>query len=515
MAASAARQHAEWLSLLDISGPFLSLPILLEIFPNGLDKKDNESEMRRRLRLAYEEWADNQGGSRPDPAIHTQWLRFILEEILDMQPDVILEGQSIPANLCYTSREHGETLRPTMAIHSPYENAPSLLIQLYPAKQNLEKPVPGGHSSPATRMMELLRNTNMRLGLVTNGERWMLVHAPVNETTGFYSWTADLWLEEPLTLQAFYSLLGMERFFNVPADQRLEAMLERSALRQQEVTIQLGDQVRRAVEMLVQTLDRLDKDSGRELLRSLDEKELYEAALTVMMRLVFLLSAEERGLLMLGEELYDKNYAVSTLHKQLREQADMQAEEVLGLRYDAWGRLLAVFRVVFGGVAYQDMRLPAYGGRLFDPDRYPFLEGRQPGTSWRDMPASPLPVDNRTALHLLNALQYLQIRVPGGGIEPRRLSFRGLDVEQIGHVYEGLLDHTARRAATTILGLLGSDNDEPEVPLEDLESKFQQGELVFLEYMKEITGRSIAALQKSLALTLTKREERAPSDGSL
>jgi Eco57I restriction-modification methylase/MmeI, target recognition domain/MmeI, N-terminal domain len=509
MAASAARQHAEWLSLLDISGPFLSLPILLEVFPNGLDKKDNESEMRRRLRLAYEEWADNQGGSRPDPAIHTQWLRFILEEILDMQPDVILEGQRIPANLSYTSREHGEILRPTMVIHSPYENAPSLLIQLYPAKQNLEKPVHGGHSSPATQLMELLRNTNMRLGLVTNGEHWMLVHAPVNETTGFYSWTTDLWLEEPLTLQAFYSLLGMERFFNVPSDQRLEGMLEHSAMRQQEVTIQLGDQVRRAVEMLVQTLDRLDKDSGRELLHSLDEKELYEAALTVMMRLVFLLSAEERGLLMLGEELYDKNYAVSTLHKQLRELADQQAEEVLGLRYDAWGRLLAVFRVVYGGVVYQDMRLPAYGGHLFDPDRYPFLEGRQSSTSWRETPASPLLVDNRTVLHLLNALQYLQIRVPGGGIEPRRLSFRGLDVEQIGHVYEGLLDHTAKRAATTILGLLGSDDDEPEVPLEALESKFQQGELVFFEYMKDITGRSIAALQKSLSLTLTKREERA------
>ena len=105
MAASAARQHAEWLSLLDISGPFLSLPILLEIFPNGLDKKDNESEMRRRLRLAYEEWADNQGGSRPDPAIHTQWLRFILEEILDMQPDVILEGQTHPRQpLLYFAR---------------------------------------------------------------------------------------------------------------------------------------------------------------------------------------------------------------------------------------------------------------------------------------------------------------------------------------------------------------------------------------------------------------------------
>ena len=48
------------------------------------------------------------------------------------------------------------------------------------------------------------------------------------------------------------------------------------------------------------------------------EPELYEAALTVMMRLVFLLSAEERDLLPLGEPLYDQNYAVSTLQAVAR-----------------------------------------------------------------------------------------------------------------------------------------------------------------------------------------------------
>jgi hypothetical protein len=106
--------------------------------------------------------------------------------------------------------------------------------------------------------------------------------------------------------------------------------------------------------------------------------------------------------------------------------------------------LLAVFRMVYGGADHADLHLPAYGGRLFDPDRFPFLEGRLTGTSWQDTPAQPLKIDNRTVLHLLNALQYLQVRV-GGIVEPRRLSFRGLDIEQIGHVYEGLLDHTARQ----------------------------------------------------------------------
>src|SRR6266581_4768680 len=111
-----ARKHAEWLSLIDISGPFLSMPILLESFPQGLEQSSNEGEIRRRAAQAYEEWADNQEGNRPDPAIHLQWLRFLLEEVLEMRRDVILEGQQIPADLYYSAQEHGETLLPHLAI---------------------------------------------------------------------------------------------------------------------------------------------------------------------------------------------------------------------------------------------------------------------------------------------------------------------------------------------------------------------------------------------------------------
>ncbi len=163
-----ARQHADWLSLIEASGPFLSMPVLLEAFPHGLDKKDNDAEVRRRLRLAYDEWADNQAGNRPDPAIHTQWLRFVLEEVLELRPDTILEGQQIPSELRYEAKDHGETLRPLMVMRSPFNPKPRLLIQLYPAAQSLEKVVTDKHwkASPATRMMELLRNTDMRLGLV-------------------------------------------------------------------------------------------------------------------------------------------------------------------------------------------------------------------------------------------------------------------------------------------------------------------------------------------------------------
>ena len=182
-------------------------------------------------------------------------------------------------------------------------------------------------------------------------------------------------------------------------------------------------------------------------------------------------------MLMLGDPLYEQNYAVSTMHKQLREQADQHAEEVLSLRFDAWSRLLAIFRVVYGGVEYPDMRLPAYGGHLFDPDRYPFSRGAQAGhlvaryagrAAADRQPHGAAPAQ-RPAIPAGQS-------APAGSVEPRRLSFRGLDIEQIGHVYEGLLDHTAKRTNATILGLVGSSDTEPEATLDELEQKARKGE---------------------------------------
>jgi hypothetical protein len=498
---STKRHHADWLSLVEVSGPFLTMPVLERVFPQGLEPHDPEHV--RTLRLAYEEWEDHQQSARPYPALHQAWLRFILQQTLGFSEAVLAQGQAISQTLKATMAEHGETLRPDLVVRNP-EGVPHagkarLLIHTYPSSQPLDKALTGKHwkASPATRMMELLHATEVRLGLVTNGEHWMLVDAPRGDTTGFASWYANLWLEEPVTLRAFRSLLGISRFFAVPDDETLEAMLAESATHQQEVTDQLGLQVRRAVEVLIQSLDRADQDHGRELLASVSDIVLYEAALTVMMRLVFLFSAEERDLLLLGDPLYDQFYAVSTLVAQLQEAADQHGEEVLERRLDAWVRLLATFRAVYGGLQHERLTLPAYGGNLFNPDRFPFLEGRQPGTAWRDTPAYPLPVNNRTVLHLLRSLQYLEMHG-----EARRLSFRALDIEQIGHVYEGLLDHTATRATEPVLGLTGAKGQEPEIPLAALERHQAQSDEALIAFLREETGRSERALCRALEPSL-------------
>jgi len=401
---SIARHHAEWLSLVPVSGPFLSLPVLMDAFPQGLDAHD--AEQARLLRLAYEEWDDSLQKKSADPSVHEAWIKFVLTKTLEFDESLLAEGQAIPQTLHVAVAEHGELLKPNMVLNDPATKKARMLIQKYPRTQDLSSYVAGSRwkASPDTRMTDLLHGTGVRLGLVTNGEHWMLVDAPKGETTGYASWYASIWREEKITLQAFRSLMSMPRFFGVADDRTIEALLTKSASNQQEVTDQLGLQVRRAVEVLIQSLDKADQDHGRELLEGVSEGVLYESALTVMMRLVFLFCAEERELIPTKPfPVYEQNYSVSAISKQLREIADQHGEELLERRYDAWPRLLSAFRAVYGGLGHDDVYMPAYGGRLFDPDRFPFLEGRKQKTRWQESEASPLPVNTRVPLYRLAA----------------------------------------------------------------------------------------------------------------
>nr|MBC8246379.1 TetR family transcriptional regulator [Deltaproteobacteria bacterium] len=344
------------------------------------------------------------------------------------------------------------------------------------------------------RMTLLCRDKGVRLGLITTGERWMIVNAPVGNTSSHISWYARLWFQEPVTLKAFQSLLSVRRWFG-PEGETLPAMFEDSLQHHEEVTDTLGEQVKRAVEVLVQCLDKADQDRNRELLHDVPPAELYEAGLTVMMRLVFVLCAEERGLLLLGDSIYDQYYAISTLRGQLAEEADQHGHEVLERRHDAWARLLAVFRAVYGGIEHESLRMPALGGSLFDPNRFPFLEGRSKGTHWKDTPSQPLPIDNRTVLLLLEALQVLEQR--GGAL---LLSYKALDVEQIGHVYEGLLEHTVRRLPKDNLGLMGSQKAKnPNLALAELESARLDSEEAVISLVETTTLRSRSAIANALA----------------
>lgn len=477
----------EWLDLIELSGPFLALPVLRDVFPQGLEEL--ESVRARRLRSAYEEWRDAVDSEDSDLGrLHPAWIDEVLRTGLDADDDLVRRGDRMPAAARVDLPEHDTSIIPDVALVDPTRSDSLLLpvLSFSPDTDLVASMRFGGLAcSPADLMATYLRATGSRVGIVTNGEQWMVVHAPVGKVSTFASWYARLWGQEPETLRAFVSLLSVRRLFGREEDS-LPSLFERSLEHQDEVTDALGEQVRRAIEVLVQAVDRADQDRNRELLKDVKPQELYEAGLTVMMRLVFLLAAEERGLLLLGEPRYDSFYAVSTLRMQLR----AENEEILERRRSAWSRLLAVFRAVFGGIEHPTLHLPAMGGSLFDPDRFPFLEGRLKGSTWRRHPAAPLPIDDRTVLLLLEAIQTF------GG---RTLSYRALDVEQIGYVYEGLLERTVTRVHDLTLELeRAAQAKDPRVTIGELESARLEGDDAVVALLVERTRKPESYIRNAI-----------------
>ena len=447
--------HDDWLNLLERSGPFLTVPVLSRVWPAGLDPVADM--MMDDVRPAFDAWRkDPVGEQRP-------WVSFVLGRLLDWGA-CLVQGPDLPAGLQTAVPERDATIRANFAFKAPDGTVRLIGMVLPPGTKPAARTVGGWPASPADRLAVLLRRCEVPLGLATDGRWWALVWAPPQGVTSVAVWDAGLWLEERTTLAAFHCLLERLRFLGVQAADTLPALLSAALDQQADITEGLGRQVRQAVEMLVQTIGRVGRHGGpaEALVAELDPDEVYHGAVTVMMRLLFLLFAEERLLLPADDELYHSSYSAGGLVDALRDEANRVGEEALELRSAGWQRLLALFRGVHRGVAHDRLPIPAYGGVVFDPDRHPWLEGR--ASAEEPVGERVLPLDDRTVLHALEALQFVRI-----GDERRRLTFRTLDVEQIGYVYEGLLGYDARRAEEPVVGLVGKSGEEPEFAVPELQ----------------------------------------------
>ena len=473
---SAAQQHRAWLELVDTDGPFLSVPVLTELYPQGMPELSRER--REALRAAkpafdraWDAWdADRESQSVLDDYRRARdaWVITVLTEVLGWG-GLWTTAQERPA-LEETHRVSSDgypsvTAAPTGALVRGQEVG-ALVLVTDPTDSLREVGRDGWAASPIDRMAAMLRASGSAcsIGVVTDGRWWALVSAPRQGATASGVVDSQTWVEEPATRDAFRELLSVTRLVGGEKGKRLPALFDASVLAAEEITEALGPQVRSAVELVVTALSEAARDAvereggkGDDPLPT-DAHEVYEAVVTVMMRVVFLLFAEERGLLP-AESLYTGGYGLATVLDALEERARDEGEESMDGTSLIWHRLLATSRALYGGVNAEDMRIPAYGGSLFDPERFPFLTATDAGG------ALLLTVSDRVMLHVLRSLQTARLK----GQEARRLSFRDIDVEQIGYIYEGLLGYTCVRAEETVLGLRGKEGEEPEVPLSVLE----------------------------------------------
>ncbi|MFJ2059884.1 Eco57I restriction-modification methylase domain-containing protein [Streptomyces sp. NPDC087908] len=472
-------QHQEWLDLTEVSGPFLTMPVLLHTWPQ-LDALDKDE--RARLRAQHADWQTNTAAGRDE------WVAYILRSLLEWGDALALrqgEGEDVPDlvldRFTLDVPEHGARLRADFALIEPGADLAAEPDATTAAKRVrvLGMTVPSGTAptaranwggdwaaSPADRLARLLRHHDIPLGLLTDGRWWCLVWAPIGGVTTTAVFDSIDWnaAADRNVVRAFVSLLRRRRFFEYEESETLVGLLRKSLDAGDEVTDALGVQVRQAVELLVDAIGRADArtmENGAPGLRAdgVAASEVYRGAVAVMMRVVFLLFAEERGLLPADNEVYAKSYSARFLRAELKARADAEGEASLEHTTAAWHRLIALFHAVHGGVKHPELVLPAYDGSIFDPSTYPWLESQ----------SGLLPIDDRTVLHMLQSVQEVRVGT-GKQRETRTLSFRALDVEQIGYVYEGLLSYDGERAVETMVGLIGPAGMEHEVPLRELES---------------------------------------------
>lgn len=501
--------HLEWLGFVKPTGLVVSAPALVRAGAI-LDRSDTHGQRLLRDCLAnatsarpadgggavHEAPVLTYGASAPSaPAFLPDFRRFagaVLGWSLSPKGYAGTEACPVPAELEVALPEYGEVLRPDLAVREPEPDAGrppwQLLVRLVPRGQGLDDVVRGHGGLEATaqgRMERLLRQSGVPAGLLFNGEALRLVSAPKGESSGWLDFrVADMvqTAGRPIST-AMRLLLSESRLLTLPRPARLAALLEDSRRYQNQVSERLAEQVLHALYELLRGLQAADDASKGELLRrTLAEHPdaVYRALLTVILRLVFLLYAEERDMLP-QNEAFLRHYGLAGLHERLRADAALYPD-TMDQRYGAWAQLLVLFRMVHDGARGGAMRLPRRHGVLFDPERFPFLEGRAAGAAQASGTRVEVPlVPDGT---IWRALEKLLI------LDGERISYRALDVEQIGSVYETMMGFRLERATGLSLAVKASKRGGAPAAV-DLEALLCQPGKSRAKWLGERTDRKL------------------------
>ena len=463
------RAHLEWLGFIQPNGLVVSAPALVKA---GAILNRQDAEGQALLAGCVDQRAVSPGRD-PEPCVRDfrEFASAVLGWGFSSKGYANAEEASIPDDLTVVLADYGETLRPDFAVRErdPQNGASpwQLLVQVLDAGQGFDKVSTGAgglEASPHGRAERLLRGTGVPAGVLFNGVALRMISAPRGESSGWMDFRfSDLITTAGRPLcSALRLLLSEQRLLALPRDQRLAALLESSRKYQNEVSERLSEQVLHALYELLRGFQTAHDSSGGELLREPlsedgDRNDIYRGLLSVILRLVFLLYAEERGMLP-EDESFARHYSLTGLYQRLREDAALNPD-TMDQRFGAWAQLLVLFRLIHDGArAHRTggaVSLPERRGALFDPDRFRFLEGRSGGgvrqTIERVLPPH---ISDGVVYRVLEKLLVL---------DGERISYRTLDVEQIGSVYETIMGFrletaTGRSVAIKPAKKLGAPN---------------------------------------------------------
>ncbi len=500
------RDHLEWIGFVRPTGLVVSAPALVRA---GAILNQRDIEGQRLLRDCVTERVFD---PKEAPAPYLPDFRRFAESVLGwtFSPKAYAGTAEcpIPSELDVAVEGLGETLRPDFAVSElePRDDASpwQLLVKILDPGDDFDRVVRGqGHLDVSAhgRMERLLRLTGVPAGLLFNGRALRLVSAPKGESSGWLDFrVAEMFQTagRPIST-ALRLLLGQRRLLSLPRAQRFAALLEDSRKFQNEVSEKLAEQVLHALYELLRGLQAAHDRSKGEVLReplTQHPDEVYRGLLTVILRLVFLLYAEERDMLP-EDETFLRHYSLAGLHEHLREDAAL-FPDTMDQRYGAWAQLLALFRMIYDGAESGSMRLPRRHGALFDPDRFPFLEGRSSGAVRQiDERIEPPLVPDGTIYRALEKLLVL---------DGERISYRALDVEQIGSVYETMMGFRLETATGRSIAIKAQKKHGAPTAV-DLEALLAESAAKRAKWIQDRAGRKITDTVKKVVTAAASLED--------
>ncbi len=301
---------------------------------------------------------------------------------------------------------------------------------------DLDAPTKRGlnHRFSPTRIAErVLLATGERLGLLTNGVELRLIFSDPARRASFASFSLSQWKQyhyyDPIP-GAFRLLIAFSR----PEGQKiLGEVIEQARLKQGQVTKDLRLQARRAIEGFVQGV--LDHPGNQEKLSNFDRTELacqlWREALIMVYRLLFILRGESGGretppFSFVSTSLWRNTYSPSRAQPgNLAWAAQQVCEHGIPTGEFVENGLRILFKAFEHGLETTELHIAPLGGALFGAQSTPLLDT----LLWGEYGCALL----------LDKL----LRAPRGKGKGRslvRISYRDLDVEELGRVYEALLE---------------------------------------------------------------------------
>jgi hypothetical protein len=401
-------------------------------------------------------------------------------------------GPELPESLAVKVSEQEVTLAPDCAVRElGAAGGYQLLVKLHPGCDADQRGALGSwEASPHQQFERLLRDSGVPIGVLLDRAHLRIVYAPKGETSG--------WMEFPLASLATVAgramlgglklMLGHARLFTEPEQRRLPKLLARSREAQNQVSTRLAEQVLGALHELLRAFHAADR-ARIEILAATKPQHLYEGLLSTLLRLVFLLYAEDRDLIpsaRSGEsvEIYEDSYSVRGLYARLAQDRALHPD-TMDERVGGWGRLLALFRLVHAG--HSSGWITARGGKLFDPQAFPFLEGREEGDQLDA--ARVLPIGDGALLRILEGLMTIEAHTLLGERVRERLSYRALDVEQVGSVYETVMGFKVEVAGGRVVAIRAGKHNRTPVFV-DLDKLLSAKGKERIKFLKEEADRA-------------------------